>query len=131
MLISTGGDGDDFIMGFDGNDVIKGGSGRDTLDGGKGNDTIYMTDGHDIDTFGGSGADRFIFDFGGGGDIIDFEPGVDTLDFTRLDINMGDLEFYDFGDNDNFVRIAFDDDHVVSLLGVDMDELLAEGFIQV
>lgn len=69
----TGTSGNDIIDALGGNDVINGGAGADRLSG-------------------GLGADRFIFDHAGGatGDIVlDFEIGLDKLDFRSMDANTG------------------------------------------
>lgn len=56
-----GGDGDDILEGRDGDDILSGGGGDDILTG-------------------GGGADTFVFDVGGGNDVIaDFTPGIDRL----------------------------------------------------
>jgi len=63
----TGTAGKDFIIGFAGNDVITGGGGGDML-------------------IGGAGADHFRYtaQTQGVDNIIDFTPGIDVLDFSRL-----------------------------------------------
>lgn len=84
-----GGSGDDTISGGGGDDTIYGGSGDDRLSGGVGNDSMA----------GGAGADSFLFslsistltvaDETGRGEgnrdvVIDFQTGVDVLDFSGL-----------------------------------------------
>lgn len=84
-----GGTGDDTISGGDGKDYINAHSGDDVIDGGADADKIYMGAGNDIAS-GGSGADCFMFrseDLDGSIDtILDFECGLDELNFTRLDL---------------------------------------------
>jgi Ca2+-binding RTX toxin-like protein len=65
--------GNDNLIGGSGNDVIDGGDGLDTLNGGEGNDTLS----------GGWGDDTYIFERGGGQDIIrETSPGLaDVLKF--------------------------------------------------
>jgi len=64
--------GADILLGQDGDDELFGGKGSDELDGGRGDDILV----------GGAGADLFIFALGGGDDvIIDFEVGVDEVQF--------------------------------------------------
>lgn len=84
-----GGSGDDYINGGGGDDTIYGGSGDDRLSGDVGNDSMA----------GGAGADSFLFsvsistftvtDETGRGEgnrdvVIDFQTGVDVLDFSGL-----------------------------------------------
>ncbi|MDO9310850.1 MAG: calcium-binding protein [Nitrosomonas sp.] len=97
------------ISGLDGNDGIWGFGGNDTLLGGNGNDIIYGGMGKDTLT-GGAGADTFWFEYtvilgnvqvdspvGAGRDVYsDFTPGVDKLNFSRIDANLnlaGDQAF--------------------------------------
>lgn len=89
-------DGADTIQGGPGDDTIYGGGGRDVIDGGPGNDVIVP--GADADTItGGPGSDTFVYgttnglrrvpplDYDTAGDVIlDFQDGVDKLDFTAF-----------------------------------------------
>ena len=88
-----GGGGNDFLygngendklFGGTGNDVLKGESGDDELNGEDGND--YIVGGSGLDTMsGGSGADTFVFaDDAGSDTILDFEDGVDVLNFAGV-----------------------------------------------
>ena len=80
--------GSDALSGEGGNDSLLGGTGDDTLSGGAGNDTLLGNQGRDI-LDGGAGddllrggtlADEFHFDLGGGTDTIqDFENFQDEL----------------------------------------------------
>lgn len=91
----TGGDGRDTLNGGGGIDKLFGGLAADTLSGGDGADQLSGGEGGDVLT-GGAGADKFLF---GPGDvnanlnyvdrITDFETGVDTLDLSRLDADLG------------------------------------------
>jgi Ca2+-binding RTX toxin-like protein len=69
-----------------GNDTLVGGSGADVLVGGLGQDTLT----------GGGGADRFVFaqaadsPWAGFGDVItDFQKGLDRIDLSALDADLG------------------------------------------
>lgn len=73
-----GGDGHDSLRGEEGRDTLDGGTGNDRLNGGLGNDTMS----------GGSGNDTFVFDTPLGpiqnfDRIMDFAPGVDTIELDR------------------------------------------------
>ncbi|MFR9721109.1 calcium-binding protein, partial [Aeromonas diversa] len=59
-ITTTGGDGDDRLVGWDGSDVIIGGAGNDTLVGGAGKDTLV----------GGAGVDVYLCNLGDGVDVI-------------------------------------------------------------
>ena len=114
-----GGDGDDFLFGEGGRDLLiggggddflDGGSGRDTVDGGAGDDIIYSSAGRD-DIGGGTGADTFVF-FGNikSADVMDWEDGIDLIDFSRADnvSDINDLEIEQLSDTE--VLIAFTND---------------------
>lgn len=89
-----GNDGDDFIfadwgkdlvMGGSGNDWIEGGAGNDFLKGEQGNDTLIADSGFDA-LEGGEGEDLFIIENGSSGaTILDWQDGVDRIDFSRVD----------------------------------------------
>jgi Ca2+-binding RTX toxin-like protein len=91
------GDGDDEILAGGGNDAINAGGGNDVAEGGDGDDVVNGGDGDDQiiggvgdDTLvGGAGADNFVFrsleDLSANTDhIIDFEPGLDTVDLSLI-----------------------------------------------
>ncbi len=105
-----GEDGNDLLQGEDGYDVLFGGSGNDWMSGGAHNDTLYGGwnedtvfggDGHDMlfgedgydvlnggagnDTlWGGAHSDQFVFDAGGGSDVVkDFGRG-DVIRLTSV-----------------------------------------------
>ena len=70
----SGGDGSDLLSGGKGNDILFGEAGNDIIDGGKGDDILV----------GGDGSDIFVFDGGGGNDVIlDFTPGEDLLQISK------------------------------------------------
>jgi Ca2+-binding RTX toxin-like protein len=94
-----GGLGNDRLDGGDAADTLVGGKGNDMLDGGAGSDTLVGSLGKDVLT-GGDGRDLFIFAAlesrpgGGVRDIItDFEPGVDKIDLSGLELSFGELSF--------------------------------------
>ena len=82
--------GDDVAFGGAGDDVIDGGAGRDRLSGGPGADRLI----------GGPGPDRFLLTPASGQDVIaDFEPGIDRLDLTALDLGpIGRLDIIDLSE---------------------------------
>lgn len=100
-----GTDGDDQFNLFAGNDRGHGGEGNDTMRGGAGNDTLLGQGGDDVligeggtdILLGGSGRDTFKFQFtsdsgvgSGNRDIInDFERGLDKIDLSVIDANLG------------------------------------------
>ncbi len=86
---AQGGDGNDTLTGGIGSDNLYSGSGNDTLDGGAGNDTLEGGGGDDTLT-GGPGSDTFIFGLNFGNDTItDFDPSLDTLEFSQTPIIKG------------------------------------------
>ncbi len=68
------------LSGQDGSDLLDGRAGNDTLNGGDGADTLLGGDGDDLITTDGLvSAD----------DIVDGGLGIDTLDYTYLDLALG------------------------------------------
>jgi Ca2+-binding RTX toxin-like protein len=91
------------VIGTSHDDTIRGNSEANVLNGGGGNDRIIGGQGGD-DLVGGSGADTFVYeliaDSRGAPNqldhILDFERGVDKIDFSALDANVnvaGDQAF--------------------------------------
>ncbi len=86
MVVRTsGGSGDDVLIGGDSLDHLNGGSGNDFIDGGAGDDRIHGRQGHDI-LLGGDGDDfimgnrgRDTVDGGAGDDIINVGFAKDTV----------------------------------------------------
>jgi Ca2+-binding RTX toxin-like protein len=87
--------GDDILSGLSGSDELWGGDDDDHLNGGNHSETLIGGSGTDT-MIGGDGADDFKyhlptdspFSSGSLGDrILDFERGLDVLDFTELDAN--------------------------------------------
>jgi len=84
--------GSDIINGEAGNDRLFGGAGDDVLNGGSGSDQLI----------GGANADTFIFGAAHGADrIVDFEQGVDTIEFdgTSGITDFGSLTLTQTGDH--------------------------------
>ncbi|NRB02368.1 MAG: calcium-binding protein [Rhodobacteraceae bacterium] len=80
-----GGGHNDIMMGGDGNDWIEGSWGLDTMFGENGEDHLVSTSGRDI-MWGGADADHFVFkDSSKGGQILDWQDGIDKIDFSRMD----------------------------------------------
>lgn len=93
--IIDAGDGNDRIYGNLGDDTIYSGMGNDYVSGGEGNDKIFSSLGKDIHR-GGEDSDMFIYtDFNHSTKIeedliIDFEKGIDKIDFSDLGIESFD-----------------------------------------
>jgi|GEM_PF-3089842 len=90
--VLDGGAGADSVRGGDGDDVLLGGADADTVEGENGDDVI--NGGLGDDRLRG-GADSDLFQFGddfGADRILDFEDGVDLLDFSQ---NAGVAGFED------------------------------------
>ncbi|MFI3156852.1 MAG: calcium-binding protein [Methylococcaceae bacterium] len=88
----TGNNGNDTLDGGAGNDTLTGNNGNDTLDGGTGNDTLQ----------GGSGNDTYLFNLGGGQDIIsDVDSTAGNVDTVRFGVGIAanDIIFSRNGDN--------------------------------
>ncbi len=88
----SAGAGNDLLQGRGGNDRLFGGDGNDTLHGGVGNDVLAGGKGNDR-LIGGAGADRFVFAFAAGDfdTVVDFQPGVDRLQFSGV-ASLADLK---------------------------------------
>src|SRR5262249_19218842 len=72
LLTLDGGSGNDTILGSTGVDALMGGDGDDQVEGSWGNDTISL----------GAGNDVFVWNPGGGSDVVDGQAGLDTMLFT-------------------------------------------------
>jgi len=73
------------IDGAAGDDTLVGGSGAETFRGGPGDDSIDGNRGADI-AFMGSGEDTFIWDPGDGSDVVEGQPGNDTMLFNGANV---------------------------------------------
>lgn len=123
-----GGQGEDRLFGAESRDRLNGGNDDDTLGGGGGGDILRGGRGDDL-LVGGSGADRFIFEAGGGADrVADFAPGVDLLDFARVQ-GVGSLRDLSITREGSATRLAFGDDLSVLLSDLRPADLDADSFI--
>lgn len=121
--VLNGRGGDDTLFGGDGNDVLIGGNGNDRLEGGEGRDVLR----------GGAGADVFVYSSivdstiaaGGRDAIVDFQHGVDRIDFSSLGASAfigdavfsgaaGEVRAFSNGAN-TFLQLDMDGDRVVDL----------------
>ena len=140
-----GGNGADLLTGGTGNDTLYGGAGNDILIGTRGTNKLYGDDGNDTFLFGhkvhtessygnnsawgGTGADRFVFDGNAGWTAIkDFELGRDKIVFRddRVD-SMRDLTITSEGKNGAYTVVAYDGGRI-RLDGVHIDDLSANDF---
>ena len=133
-----GGQGGDELHGGAGKDHLYGGLGHDTLYGGRGDDTLYggrLADrlhggeGRDV-LVGGHGRDLFVYDDAdfGRDRIVDFEDGVDRLDFTGSGLRWGDLSVSNNGNGHAVVRVDGANSKIV-LEGVDASLIDQNDFI--
>ena len=106
--IIFGGAGEDVLNGGDDNDFLFAGADNDEVYGGSGNDKLYGNDGDDLIEgglgndvlIGGSGADAFTaFGLHGDNVIIDFEDGVDTIDYFGGPADFSGLTITQVGGN--------------------------------
>ncbi len=86
--------GDNIIHGNGADNVLEGLAGNDKLYGGAGNDTLM----------GGAGNDRYVFNLGGGMDVIDDALGGDTV-FIGNDLTAANIEGERVG-NDAVIRLT-------------------------
>lgn len=113
--LMNGGEGADILRGARGDDVLDGGAGSDWLSGGCGDDRIEGGSGNDM-LYGGSGADNFVFTSDADRDlIVDFQSGIDSLDFSRTGFQFSDLEIADDG-YDHFI-IRYGDCNTLTVNG--------------
>ena len=122
-----GGQGEDVLQGGAGSDTLFGDAGSDVLLGGAGNDLLSGGAGDDV-LVGGAGNDVFLFNGGGGNDVVlDFTPGEDILQISS-GINGQDIQSADdlasrvtqVGDN---VVVDLGHGDSVTLVGVSADEV--------
>jgi serralysin len=127
-----GGNSSDSLFGGAGNDVLEGGNSSDTLDGGAGNDTLLGGNssdilnggaGDDILT-GGNSKDVFAFTDAGNDTITDYDKG-ETIDFSGLGIDAGDVRI-----EDNTIFADLNGDTVADLtVVVQGDEVLISNIV--
>ena len=143
---ASGGDGNDRIYGRSGADELSGGNGHDriyggddsdSLSGGDGDDFLHGGGGHDViagglgdDTlFGGNGADTFVFEQGGGHDLILFyRAGHDVIDLS--DFGIADFETLEQSISGGWLQTEIDlGDSSITLFGTWAFQLDADDFI--
>ena len=93
--------GDDYVFGNGGGDALYGGAGKDTIKGGGGNDELH----------GGAGEDTYIFQIGGGTDVITDTASDSTNPDEKLTLRFegADYEAADFAENGgNIARVGND-----------------------
>jgi Ca2+-binding RTX toxin-like protein len=106
--VMHGGDGDDRMFGGDGDDVLSGGAGDDVLKGGEGNDLFI---------FNGGGGSDLILDFEEGHDLVRIEKGINGLDIH----SASDLAAHVSQDGANAVVDLGGD--TITLVGVSADDI--------
>ncbi|MEM7668394.1 MAG: hypothetical protein AAF317_04485 [Pseudomonadota bacterium] len=125
--VLSGNSGVNVLNGQAGDDVLDGEGGDDVLNGGLGNDILIGGEGDDVLT-GGAGEDVFAFRDGDGVDtIVDFEAGVDRIQFSDFgpDFDLGRAAEQDGAD----VVIAFGSDGAARLQNVQLDQLSEDDFV--
>jgi Ca2+-binding RTX toxin-like protein len=150
--VLDGGSGSDLLFGDSGADLLKGGSGADALDGGQGDDILMGGDGVDVLNgganndrlmggagadvlLGGSGDDVFVFERGGGRDmVLDFRTGPsggDVIDMRAFwDINSFEELSGMIGRNwMGHVVIDAGGGDSMTLAGVTLSQLSADDFL--
>ncbi|NNE52880.1 MAG: calcium-binding protein [Sulfitobacter sp.] len=136
------GEGDDFVFGGGHNDLLFGGNGNDWIEGDWGSDALFGENGEDTlvsnsgydNMSGGQQADTFLFmDSSRGGQIFDWEDGLDKIDFSRMNAvqSMDDLEFIQL--TESSAQIDFTNDSgkasSVGVIGFETFTLGTEDFI--
>ena len=124
-----GGVGKDHLYGGLGHDTLYGGRGDDTLHGGRLADRLHGGEGKDV-LVGGHGRDLFVYDDAdfGRDRIVDFEDGLDRLDFTGSGLRWSDLSVSNNGKGDAVVRVDGANGKIV-LEGVDASLIDQNDFI--
>lgn len=125
----TGDSGNDRLLGNAGNDTLIGGAGDDRLSGGQGADRLTGGPGADV-LSGGRGADVFIFQRGGGQDVIvDFQDGTDKLlaqGLNRAQINRAIDGATQVGDD---LVVRFQSGNSVRIEDLDLSDLTVRDFL--
>ena len=104
--IFVGDGGNDDLRGYAGNDMLTGGAGNDRLIGGDGIDTLKGGVGADR-LFGGLGSDKYVFESGGGRDIIVDDTDGGELQFQGA-LKASDLEFSRAPNGNVIARVGVD-----------------------
>ncbi|MDP3769057.1 MAG: calcium-binding protein, partial [Dehalococcoidia bacterium] len=123
-LSGTGNELDNTIIGNAGGNRLTGAAGNDSLSGEGGNDVLLGGAGADT-LSGGTGVDRFVFEKGGGRDVItDFGAGGerDAIDFSAL-TKISGFKAPTLVDSASGVTIHFNADQSVFLAGVHASDL--------
>ena len=124
-----GGVGKDHLYGGLGHDTLYGGRGDDTLHGGRLADRLHGGEGRDV-LVGGHGRDLFVYDDAdfGRDRIVDFEDGLDRLDFSGSGLRWSDLSISNNGKGHAVVRVDGANGKIV-LEGVDASLIGQDDFI--
>lgn len=121
-----GGTGNDIVHGDNGADDLRGGNGADTLFGGSHADRISGGNGNDEMT-GGAGADTFVFGASHGSDqIVDFQDGLDVIEFTTNGLTFGDLTISASGGSDVEITSA---EGTITIQNVSLGDIDASDFL--
>jgi Ca2+-binding RTX toxin-like protein len=122
-----------------GEDIVKAGGGNDTIIGGDGDDFLFGQAGDDriiggtglYRLIGSTGADTFVFEPGGGTDLIfDFEDGTDLLDVALFGFDDFSRDILPFIRNiASKAVIDFISGERIVLSGVAQSDLDASDFI--
>jgi Ca2+-binding RTX toxin-like protein len=113
------------LEGDAGNDTLQGGGGDDTLLGGEGDDRLGGGSGNDF-LEGGLGADQFVFNTGGGNDIVaDFEDGLDRILIGTGAESFSDLELSEVG-SDTVITFS---DVIITLAGITQAQITSSDFL--
>ena len=133
-----GNSGNDRLWGGKGRDELHGGTGKDHLYGGKGDDELYggrhadrLHGGKGEDLLsGGHGRDVFVYDDRdfGRDRIVDFEDGMDLLNFKGSGLEWSDLSISNNNNGHAVVRVNGSDSQIV-LRGVDASLIGQDDFI--
>lgn len=110
----SAGRGSDLLSGGKGNDILYGGDGADILDGGAGNDIMAGGAGHDIFVFNGGGGNDVILDFTAGEDLLQISKHINGLNVTSPDdlasriTQVGGNVVVDLGHGDTLTLVNVD-----------------------
>lgn len=108
---------DDTLIGNGAANTLIGSDGADELVGGAGSDSLS----------GGSGADTFVFGVGDGQDIIlDFEDGLDLIEFRSTSLTFAELSISDEGFG---ARVQYGVGHSILLVGALAADLGSDDFL--
>jgi peroxidase len=118
-------DGDDTLHGHHGDDELFGGEGDDNMFGGVGDDRLTGGTGNDL-MRGGKGKDAFIIEIDSGQDTIKhYQPGVDHIDLSVLNLTLEALE-NQLSQVGQHVVLDLSDGNSLTLKHTDLDDLSLE-----